>query len=157
MVEACLRLCFWPKTHAQASICELERCHGVKSMIYFSRILCVSAHNFKIVFLTIRTTFWHELMIHHVIAIEEDSKQNLQIWPNLTCFFRSWLFRTLPLGWFGFNVMPYLHDKVMNFLGKLDYRLTPSTSPEQCPCSKIGTIFEAARFIPKTYVKTVCF
>ena len=33
---------FWPKTHAQASMCELVRCHCAKFMIGFSTILCVS-------------------------------------------------------------------------------------------------------------------
>ena len=27
---------------------------------------------------------------------------NFHIWPNLTCFFRSWLFWTLPFEWLGF-------------------------------------------------------
>ena len=36
-----------------------------------------------------RTTLWQEFMMHHAIAIEEDSEQNLHIWPNLTCFFRN--------------------------------------------------------------------
>ena len=42
VVEACLRFYFWPKTYAQASICELVRYHNAKSRIGFSTILCVS-------------------------------------------------------------------------------------------------------------------
>ena len=42
MVKAWVRFCFWPKTHAQASMCEPMRYHGAKSMIGFSTILCIS-------------------------------------------------------------------------------------------------------------------
>ena len=100
LVEAWLRFCFWPKTHAQASMCELVRYYGKKP------ILCVltncfeqSAYKFKVVFLIDRTILRQEFMMHHAIAIEVNSEQKLDIWPNLTCFFLSWLFWTLPLGW----------------------------------------------------------
>ena len=53
-------------------------------------------HTFKVVLLIDRTTLCHEFMIHHAIKIVENSEQNLYIWPNMTCFFRSWLFWTLP-------------------------------------------------------------
>ena len=56
------------------------------------------ALNFKVVFLIDRTTLWQEFMMHHAIAIEENSEQNLNIWPNLTCFVRSWISWTLSLG-----------------------------------------------------------
>ena len=36
------------------------------------------------------------------IIMKENSEQKLHIWPNLTCFFRFWLFWTLPLRWLGF-------------------------------------------------------
>ena len=64
--------------------------------------------NFKVVFLIDRTTLWQEFMMHHAIAIEENSEKNLYIWQNLMCFFRSWLFCTFPLEWlgFGFNIIP---------------------------------------------------
>ena len=46
---------FWPKAHAQASMCELVRYHLAGSMIGFRTIQCVSdmypANNFKGVFL----------------------------------------------------------------------------------------------------------
>ena len=42
VIEAWLRFCLWPETHAQASKCNLVRYHGAKSMIGFSTILCVS-------------------------------------------------------------------------------------------------------------------
>ena len=68
------------------SMCELVRYHDAKSMIGFSTILCVrdellaqSAHNFKVVFLINRTTLWQEFMLHHSIAIEDNSEQNLHI------------------------------------------------------------------------------
>ena len=64
-----------------------------------------SAHSVKVVVLIDHTTLWQKFMMHHTIAIEETNEQNLHIWLNLTCFFRSWLFCTLPLVWldFGFN------------------------------------------------------
>ena len=84
-------LFFLPKTHSHASILELVHYHGAKSMIVFSTILCFapSAHNFKVVFLIDRTTLWQEFMMHPAIAIEDNSPQNLHIWPNLVCFFQS--------------------------------------------------------------------
>ena len=66
---------------------------------FLTNCLAQSAHTFKVVFLFDRTTLWQEFMMHHAIAIEENSEQNLHIWPNLICFFRSWLFFTLLLGW----------------------------------------------------------
>ena len=51
-------------------------------------------HNFSssIPFFIDRTTLWQKFMMHHAIAIEENSKQNFHILSNLTCFFRSRLF-----------------------------------------------------------------
>ena len=74
---------------------------------FLTNCLPQSAHNFKVLFLIDGTTLWQEFMMHHAIAVEENSDQNLHISPNLTCFFRSWLFSTLPLGWlfFNFNVI----------------------------------------------------
>ena len=66
-----------------------------------------SQHNFNVKFLIDCTTMWQEFMMQPIIAIEENTEQNLHIWPNLTCFFRSSLSWTLPsrrLG-FGFNVI----------------------------------------------------
>ena len=67
-------------------MCELMGYHTVKSMIGFSTILRISdellaqsMHNFKVVFLVDLTTLCQEFMMHHVIAIEENSKQNLYI------------------------------------------------------------------------------
>ena len=44
--------------------------------------------------------------MHYAMIIKENSEQNLDIWPNLTCFFRSWWFSVLTLGrlCFGFDV-----------------------------------------------------
>ena len=87
-------------------MCDLVRYHGTKSMIGFSTILCVSdeLHNFKVVFLINRTSLWQEFMMHHAIAIEENSEQNHHILPNLTFFWRPWLFRMLTLGRLGFGL-----------------------------------------------------
>ena len=46
---------------------------------------------FKFVYLIDLTTLWQEFIMHRAFAIERNSQQNLHIWPNLTCFFRSWL------------------------------------------------------------------
>ena len=45
--------------------------------------------------------------MHYAMKIKENNEQNLDIWPNLTCFFRSWWFSVLPLGrlCFGFDVI----------------------------------------------------
>ena len=81
---------------------------------FLTKCFAQSVHNFKVVFLNDRTTLWQEFTMHHAIAIEENSEQNLHICRNLTCFFRSWLFWTLSLGWlgFGFTIMaiPPLFD-----------------------------------------------
>ena len=62
-----------------------------------------STHNVKKAVLIDRTTLLQEFLKHHTIAIEKNSEQNLHFWPNFTCFFRSWLLWTLPLGWLGFG------------------------------------------------------
>ena len=67
----------------------------VHNSVRFWRI--ASRHNFKLVFLIFRTTLWQELMMHHAIVIEQNSEQNLHIWPNLT-----WSFSVL--GWSGFDL-----------------------------------------------------
>ena len=74
-----------------------------------------SVQNFKVVFLVDRTTFWQEFTIHHVIAIEEKSEQNLHIWPNLKCFFQSWLFWTLKFGWLDFEIAEEIHTYIHNW------------------------------------------
>ena len=65
-----------------------------------------SAHNFKVVLIIDRTTknrwSWQEFIMHHDIAIEKNSEQNLHIWSNLRCFFGCWHFWTLPLKWLCF-------------------------------------------------------
>ena len=104
--------------------------------------------------------------MHHAIEIEENSDQNVHIWPNLTCVFRYCLFLTLPLEWLGldFNVI------AIPFWAILDRRWTSPISPERCPSDVaffqnfaiFGTIFAIARFMPNTSVKllgmsrTVC-
>ena len=121
-------------------------------------------YNFKVVFLIDRMTLWQKFMMHHAIAIEENSEQNLHIWPNLTCFFRSWLFWTLPLGWlgFGFNaiaIQPWFVTSLDSFWVDLDRHWTSSTSPERIPCDVLfvqfnfETIFAAASLLPQTSIK----
>ena len=83
------------------SLCKIQFCGFLTN--YFSQ----SEQNFKVVFLIGRTTFCREFMMHQAIRIEENSEQNFYIWPNLTAFYLSWLFWTLPLEClgFGFNVI----------------------------------------------------
>ena len=102
VVEAWLRFCFWPKTYAQASMCELVQNPWLvfqQFCAFLTNSLAQSWHNFKVVFLIDRMILWHEFMMHHTIAIKENSEQNLHICWNLMCFFWSWLFWTLSLGW----------------------------------------------------------
>ena len=46
-------------------------------MIGFSAILCILAHNFKIVFLIDHSTMWQEFIRLHAIAIKENSPSHL--------------------------------------------------------------------------------
>ena len=56
------------------AMCELVSYRDAKSMFGFATILCVSDK-----LLIDRTTLWQEFMMHHAIAIEENSEQNLHI------------------------------------------------------------------------------
>ena len=100
-----------------------------------------SAHNFQIIFRIDRTTLWQKFIMHHAIAIEENSEQNLHIWRNLMCFFRPWLFWTLALGWLGFSfnvigIHPWFVAIHPWFVwANLDHRWTSSPSPERCPAT----------------------
>ena len=122
--------------------------------------------NFKVVFLIDRTTLWQEFMMHHAIAIEENSEKNLYIWQNLMCFFRSWLFWTLPFRWlgFGFNIIPIhpwfitSHDFFEEIcISSLNVaNISWAMSMRHYFCSKFsnfGTILAAAAFMPETSVK----
>ena len=98
-----------------------------------------SAYNFKVIFLIDHTTLCQEFIMHHAIAIEENSEQNLYIWPNLMWFSRSWLFWKLLLRWlgFGFNViLVHTHDSlpVMNFLSNSGSSLNVANIFWRCPC-----------------------
>ena len=66
-----------------------------------------TVHYFKVILLINRTTLWKELLMHYAMIIKENIEQNLDIWQNLTCFFRSRWFSVLPLGrlCFGFIVI----------------------------------------------------
>ena len=131
------------------------------SMINCSTILCVSDELLSAIGASSIPYWLYNLVarIHDAIAIKENSEQNLHIWPNLTWFFWSWLFWTLSLGWsvFGFHEWP----PVMSFLSKSGSPLNVVNISwvmlkRLCVCSKFsnfGTIFAAARFMPKTSVK----
>ena len=63
-------------------MCELVRYHGAKSMIDFSRILCGFDKLIRAIGPQLqgsiridRTTLWQEFMMHHAIAIDENSEQ----------------------------------------------------------------------------------
>ena len=95
--------------------------------------LAQSAHNFKIVFPIDRTTLWQVFMMHQVIAIEENSEQNLHIWYRQQLMFRFFfhlLNRSKTL-YFQFIVSPVLgKGKVQRALQWLsyDYGFHSSTS-----------------------------
>ena len=105
-----------------------------------------SPHNFKAVFLIDRTTLWQELFMHHAIAIKET---------------RSLGFLDAFIGMIGLWIQchshtPIIRHQLWSFWANLVRRWTSSTSPKRCFCSKFsnfGTIFAAARFMPKTSVK----
>ena len=164
---------------------------------FLTNCIALSAYNFKVVFLSDRTTLWQEFIVHHAIAIEENSEWNLHICPNLMCFFRSWLFWTLPLGWlgFGFNIIaihPWfvtskseqiwivverckhlltdVHAKKFNvqtihpwFVNSyelseqiwivVERRQHPLSDVYATSFSNFETIFDAARFMPKKFLK----
>ena len=109
---------------------------------YLTYCFAQLAHNFKVVFLIDHTTLWQEFMMHHTIAIEENSEQNLNIWPNLTCILRSRLFWTLPLGWlgFGFNIIAIhlwfatSYDVFEQFWIVVEHR---QQRPDRCPCDVV--------------------
>ena len=46
---------------------------------FVTKCFAQSAHNFNVVFLIDHTTLWQEFMMHHAIAIEENTEQ---IWPT---------------------------------------------------------------------------
>ena len=108
---------------------------------FLTNCLAQSAHNFKTVCLIDRTTLWQKFMMHHTIALEENSEQNLHIWPNLTWFFR-FCFWMLPLGWLGcgFHVIAIwfitsyeLFEKIWIVVERSQYLLI---SPI-CPCDVV--------------------
>ena len=77
-------------------MCKLMRYHRAKFMIVYSTILCFSdellraiGEYLKVVFLIDRTALCQEFVMHHAIAIVENSEQNLYIQLNLLCFLRS--------------------------------------------------------------------
>ena len=96
---------------------------------FLTNCFAQSAHNFKVIFLTDRTTLWQEFMMHHDIAIEENIEKNLYIWPNLTCFFSFLALLDTSIGmvrlWFQFNShTPIIRHQLWPFLSK-------------CPCDVV--------------------
>ena len=81
-------------------------------------------------------------------------------WPDLTCFFRSWLFWMHPLEWLSFNVIA-IHPRFVTVYDIFEQiwivsNISCTMSMQRCFFSKFryfGTIFAAARFILKTSVK----
>ena len=105
-------------------------------------------------------------MIHHAIAIEGNTEQNLQIWLNLICSFRSWLFWTLTLRCLGysFNVITIHPWFVTSSSSKSGSSLNIiniswEMSMQFCFCSifsNFGTVFAATRFITTISIKIDC-
>ena len=72
---------YWPYDHAIAiDENSQENLHILSNL---TNCFAHLAHNFKVVFLIHRTTLWQEFMMHHVIAIEENSRQNFYSKPKL--------------------------------------------------------------------------
>ena len=100
-------------------------------------------------------------ILWHAIAIEENSEQNLYICPNLTCFFRSWLYWALSLRWlaFGINVIAIHSWLVTNYDFFEQMWIVVERSMRRSFWSKFsnfGTIFAATRFMPEASVKIAC-
>ena len=65
---------FWPKTHAQASMCDLvqnPRLVFPPFCAFLTNCFAQSDNNFKAALLIDRTILWHEFMMHQYIAILE--------------------------------------------------------------------------------------
>ena len=147
VVEAWLRFCFCPKTHAQASMCELVRYHGAKSVIIFpqscaflTNCFAQLKHNFKVVFLIKRTTLWQDFMIHHSIAIEENGEQNIF---SILVLLVNWAQCQSHTSIIRHHLWPFeqIWIVVSDVHAKLD------------KICIFGTIFAAVRFLPKTSLK----
>ena len=124
-------------------MCEMVRYHDAKSMIGFFSQLCVfltncfvqSVHNFKFVRLIDHTTLWQEFMMHHAIAIEENSEQNVYIWPNLTGLDLLDTSIEMIRLWFQcHSYTPIIRHQLWPFWANLHRRWTSSISSEWCPC-----------------------
>ena len=174
VVEAGLRFCFWPILQHKYRCVSWSVIMVQNPWLIFPQFCAFlmncfaqSAHNFKIVLLIDHATLWQEFMMHYAIAIKENSEQNLHIWPNLMCFFRSLLLYTFPLGWldFGFNAVA-IHSRFVARFGLFIKSWSWSSlnvvniswlmSMRRCFCSKLSnleTIFAPACFMSITYVK----
>lgn len=91
------------------------RCSTTSS--FFSYCFTHTVQSYKLLFFIDRTNFWQELAMNYTIVIEENSEWNRHIWQNLLCFFRSWLFWPLVLGWmdFGFDINIISSDCVTSY------------------------------------------
>ena len=88
-----------------------------------------SARFFKTVFFFVRTTLWQEFMMHYVVAIEENSEQNLHIWPNLAVL----ALLNASIGMIGLWFQYHSHTHIIRhqlwpFWANLNRRWTSSTS-----------------------------
>ena len=110
---------------------------------FLANCFAQSTHNFKVIFLIDRTTLWQEFMMHYAIAIEENSEQNLHIWPKLTSYFRSWL----SLGWlgFGFNVIG-IHSQIVTFFSKSESTLNIVNISWAMSLCLVARIHDAPRY-----------
>ena len=93
--------------------------------------------NSNVVFLFNRTNSWCiNSWCITPLQLKKTLSKACHIWQNLTCFFRSWPFWTLPLGWLGFAFNA--KAKHPRFVTNYDlFKQISTTSPEHCLCDKI--------------------
>ena len=91
----------------------------------FSTILKVSDEMFAQLLQAFTATFhmtlWEEFVMCQAITFEKSSKQNLRIWSNLICFYRSWLLWTLPLILLN-DLVAMIRRQLWSFWANLDCR-----------------------------------
>ena len=149
--------------YSQASVCEMVRYHGAKTMIGFSTILCASGKLLRVSGSQLRGSISHwlyELVTRNYDAPCHCNRKKRKCFTfNRTCrAFFHWNYWVLVS-----MSQLYAHDSspVMTFLSKSESSLNVvniswAISMRRCLPSKFsnfGTIFAAARFMPKITIK----
>ena len=93
-----------PNTESQTKLCELGRCHDGETnhpistiLVFSSHILSQSPQNLQVKFLIDSLSRRNEFPVHDSSNIEKNNEHRFNIWPHLSCFFRSRWSGHLPL------------------------------------------------------------